>query len=232
MVGQTVATYFTAFCGGCGGAMWSSYYSYEATGSMGAAYRSGAINYASNYAFAYVDGLKLNVPQSMLAHGLVGGISAEMQGGTFEKGFITAGAAKGAKEYFKWMTGREPTPELTNGESGPKDGIAIHPEGSRLNNMGVSYPKAMLGQLRGIDLWISEESPLFRFITKTIPGMDTWAQIHDTWGNWLDKPEVRMWNMVTNYGSMPLAAAGTYFALSSGAPSIGLTIEHKKKRDD
>ncbi|WP_058896004.1 RHS repeat domain-containing protein [Herbaspirillum rubrisubalbicans] len=232
MVGQTVATYFTAFCGGCGGAMWSSYYSYEATGSMGAAYRSGAINYASNYAFAYVDGLKLGVPQSMLAHGLVGGISAEMQGGTFEKGFITAGAAKGAREYFKWMTGREPTPELTNGESGPKDGIAIHPEGSRLNNMGVSYPKAMLGQLRGIDLWISEESPLFRFITKTIPGMDTWAQIHDTWGNWLDKPDIRMWNMVTNYGSMPLAAAGTYFALASGAPSIGLTIEHKKKRDD
>lgn len=51
-LGQTAATAFTyVFCGGCGGLIWQSYYTYQATGSVGASLRASAITIATQIAF-------------------------------------------------------------------------------------------------------------------------------------------------------------------------------------
>ncbi|MES2353056.1 MAG: RHS repeat-associated core domain-containing protein [Pseudomonadota bacterium] len=87
--GQMAATYFTAVCGGCGGAAWASYYSYQATGSMNAAFRTGAYTYATTVAFKSVDNYygRAWSMQRVLVTSFVGGATAELNGGDFRSGF-------------------------------------------------------------------------------------------------------------------------------------------------
>jgi hypothetical protein len=94
-VGMVAATVITSkVCGGCGGAMWSSYYSYRATGSLKEAAKSGAIAYATNYAFGYVGGLQLPPVPAVLAHAAVGCASAAASGGSCGSGALAAGFGK------------------------------------------------------------------------------------------------------------------------------------------
>ena len=54
----------------------------------------GAITYATSVASNYV-GANFSGVGMVLASGVVGGVSAELQGGSFEKGFFSRGDARG-----------------------------------------------------------------------------------------------------------------------------------------
>jgi RHS repeat-associated protein len=82
-LGQAVATYFTAYCGGCGGAAWAIYYTYESTGSVDAALKAGVIAYATSYAETNLSGFELvaakiaiNCANAAMSHGNCGTASA------------------------------------------------------------------------------------------------------------------------------------------------------------
>jgi hypothetical protein len=108
-------------CGAAAAACLAAYnglQTYAVTGSLGASLRSAAISYATAYAFSEIgshfDGLKktgsINFGGNMLtggqvakqisAHALVGGITAELQGGKFGHGFFSAGVTKGLGGAF------------------------------------------------------------------------------------------------------------------------------------
>ena len=114
---NAVAQAAACFYGGPAGcAAYSASSTYAVTGNFKAALRSGAIAFASAHAFSnigdYFEGMSAGGPGDGLfnfggnwltgsqitgqiaAHALVGGISAELQGGKFGHGFFSAGFAK------------------------------------------------------------------------------------------------------------------------------------------
>jgi filamentous hemagglutinin len=46
----------------------------------------------------------------------------------------------------------------------------------------------------------------------TLPGMNAFATLHDSWGEWMDK-KGGVWNTATNIGSMPPSLLVNYGAL-------------------
>ena len=92
-VGQVVASYYG---GSIGAAAWSSYYAYQANGSMADAYRAGAISYGTSMAF---DAVGSELPYSsnpvgnVLGHAAVGCASAMASGGSCGAGAMSAGFA-------------------------------------------------------------------------------------------------------------------------------------------
>jgi RHS repeat-associated protein len=93
--GATVFGYF-------GGALGASYWDYQFNRAMGAtssqAFRSSATTFAVS-AISYGIGTSgLQGYQKVLAHGVVGGLAAEAQGGDFVAGFFASGVAKGFSE--------------------------------------------------------------------------------------------------------------------------------------
>jgi hypothetical protein len=95
--GQVAATAFTAICGGCGGAIWSSYYAYQSTGSVAAAYRAGATTYATTYAMAQAFNWAGDVGEvygkygieHFGAHAAVGCVSSVASGGSCGSGALS-----------------------------------------------------------------------------------------------------------------------------------------------
>ncbi|WP_299003612.1 hypothetical protein [uncultured Shewanella sp.] len=90
IIGTIVTTYY---CGPCSigfNAWFSKNLTYAQTGSMNAAYRSAAISAATSAA-TYGAGQIGNIYVSTFVKAMVGGISAELQGGKFGNGFIAAG---------------------------------------------------------------------------------------------------------------------------------------------
>jgi hypothetical protein len=99
-------------------AAFSTATTYAVTGSLKAAFTAGAISAATAYAFSelgsHFNGLEKTgsinfggnmltggqVAQQISAHALVGGISAQLQGGKFGHGFFSAGATKGIGGAF------------------------------------------------------------------------------------------------------------------------------------
>jgi hypothetical protein len=85
-----------------GGALGASYWDYQFNRAMGAtssqAFRSSATTFAVS-AISYGIGTSgLQGYQKVLAHGVVGGLAAEAQGGDFVAGFFASGVAKGFSE--------------------------------------------------------------------------------------------------------------------------------------
>lgn len=111
-LGQIASSYYTAFCGGCGGAVYSSYYTYLATGDMNAALRAGAITFATAQAFKGAGDFGEYTGSetvSVLTHGAVGGAISQAQGGNFSQGFYSAAFAeiatintRGVTNYYRF----------------------------------------------------------------------------------------------------------------------------------
>jgi hypothetical protein len=229
-IGQGVATYYTAICGGCGGAAWSSYFAYQSTGSMSEAYRSGAITYATTYAFNYVNGANLSGIQTVAANGLVGGVSARLQGGSFEQGFLMSAGTSAAK--LGWEAARVDTDMdsakgrglhnyNSSGErltDGPR--FTVYADGySDADNNSFSK-MSMADEGSGLH-WYDENGAFGRFVNAT-------SKVHDfisKWGyeegNYVSRSE--MYNtLFAAYSGVTMipSAVFTATALSSGyAPS-------------
>jgi len=91
----TVASIFTGGMGSAGAAAaWSSYYTYQSTGSMTEAYKSGGIAFGTAMAFNWVGGLQLPAGLAVAAHAAVGCASAAASGGNCGQGALAAGFGK------------------------------------------------------------------------------------------------------------------------------------------
>ncbi len=73
-------------------ALWNANSNYVATGSLSSAFKSGAITAATSYAMGEIaNSPSLGATQKLVGTAIVGGISAELQGGKFGHGFLAAG---------------------------------------------------------------------------------------------------------------------------------------------
>ncbi|MBV1915817.1 MAG: VCBS repeat-containing protein [Pseudomonadales bacterium] len=112
IVGTAVST---AYCGPCSigfNAQFSMNMTYAQTGSFTAAYRSAAIAGVSSAAFYVIGGIEgLHPWQRVAAHGMTGGIMAELQGGKFGHGFAAAGfTAMAGNMNLTGPAGQGPSP--------------------------------------------------------------------------------------------------------------------------
>ena len=90
-VGTIVASYFG---GPLGAAAWSYEFNRALGAPSGVALRSAAIAGVSAWAFGAIGQANWGIEAKALAHGIVGGISSELQGGKFGHGFVSAGFTK------------------------------------------------------------------------------------------------------------------------------------------
>jgi RHS repeat-associated protein len=94
-VGQIFVGAVTSVCGGCGAAIWSSYYTYQTTGSVGGALRAGGITYGTAMAFNWAGGQgTASSFERYAAHALVGCASAAASGGNCGNGALAAVVGK------------------------------------------------------------------------------------------------------------------------------------------
>lgn len=104
-IGQAAATIFTMpLCGGCGGALWAAYYTYQATGSMNAAYRTGAITFVVTMVSVVGNGVAgdLFTPYSVghfAAHAAVGCAASSIGGGSCKSGALAGMAGLAGTPY-------------------------------------------------------------------------------------------------------------------------------------
>ncbi|SFV02101.1 RHS repeat-associated core domain-containing protein [Polaromonas sp. YR568] len=94
--GQIVAAYFG---GPAGAAAYSSYYAYRSTGSMTAAYKAGAISYATAVGFHVVGDIAPSGIGNVIGHMAVGCASAAASGGDCGSGALAAGAGSAWSKY-------------------------------------------------------------------------------------------------------------------------------------
>lgn len=223
-VGQGVATYF----GGPGGAAaWSAYYTYQATGSMDAAYRAGAITYATTYSFNYVKGAQWGSVPTVVANGTIGGVSAVAQGGSFKDGFLYAALPSAAQEYYKSWLGKEATGEKSNGEWGIKgEGVDVHEAGA--NNMGKAVRFEDFSKADWDPAW-TEADPRLRWISSHVPGMQELSNLHDSWGGALERAGT--WGTPQNVLTMLPAAAATYAAILGPAGGTAMMTSEIRSRN-
>jgi RHS repeat-associated protein len=92
LVGSAILTYWF---GSVGAAAWAYDFGTAMGASKGDAYRSAGIAFASASISSYVGGLNLSIPQQILVNAMVGGVMAELQGGEFGHGFVSAGISTG-----------------------------------------------------------------------------------------------------------------------------------------
>ncbi len=116
---NSLAQAAACFYGGPAGcAAYATVATFEATGSLGAAFRSGAISYATASVFKAVGGKFTgkggffgagvkNGFRHILSHALVGGVSSVLRGGKFGHGFFSAGITKGLTPHFEGIGGSD-----------------------------------------------------------------------------------------------------------------------------
>lgn len=116
--------------------MWTSYYTYVATGSMSKARFAFAVSYATSWAMGEVGnyyGYTWNVERVAL-EGIIGGFSAKLNGGSFRDGFIgSAGFSLlswGAHAMRMKMFEQSCTPETNpNCSMKGKDSVGAYEDG-------------------------------------------------------------------------------------------------------
>ena len=100
IAGAAAASYWG---GPWGAAGFAAYTTRLDGGSAGDAVKAGAITYATARAFEGVDAYTGdNDFAGIVGHGIVGGTSAELQGGKFQNGFITAASARTLRAGWEW----------------------------------------------------------------------------------------------------------------------------------
>lgn len=240
-VGQAAATFFTtAVCGGCGGAAWASYYGYVATGSVNSALRTGAITYATTYAFSYVNGSGLATPLKVVTNGVIGGVSAELQGGSFGDGFKfsfgLSAVTTAARYTYNSIAGYDVSIKPGDGLASPKgnyeftkDGlIPLNSAGNMPGIMGLNEPLVNTGNTWN-DFWTNfgkQGSFPGTILNYILPAGNAIGVLHDSgWG-----PNPAYFNTFTNWGTMLPAAALTYGALLNNTYLMQAVIQDRVRK--
>jgi RHS repeat-associated protein len=222
MAGQYAATYFTAWCGGCGGAVYSAYYTWKATGSYDKAAKVGTITYATSYATSYI-GANLSGAERVAASGVVGGVSAKLQGGSFEKGFMMSAASTAANMGYKEMVGRDINPGP--GENRPGDPFYA-PDADTGQQLPWDENRNVVGFNEGNPDRAFAQGGWGSRALNLVPGINATAGLHDYWFNMPDHPEFTTFN---NVATMLPAAAVTYGGMMEGAPAVSaVTRPHRR----
>jgi len=221
-VGMIVTTVFSAPCGGCGGAAFAMYYSYEATGSVNAALRTGVITDVTSYASGYVDGLNLGATGTIIGQGVVGGVSARLQGGSFEKGFMYSAAAAGAMEIYKGALRKIPESECVNCPTykpgyAPGEGVDDkYPQDSVKNPYSNNIGK---GSMAAVKTGTVEGSAFSNFVNQ-IPVMNSMSVMHDSWTTYISVMKESSNMGILFYSSIPVAYGITVAAVLSETPAV------------
>ncbi|EJL90061.1 RHS repeat-associated core domain protein containing protein, partial [Herbaspirillum sp. CF444] len=220
MIGMAVATYYG---GPTAAAHWASYYAYQGTGSMSAAYKSGAIAYVSASVTQQIapDASALS---TIVTKATVSGVAARLQGDSFMDGFRQAAlfalASEGYKEFVGWRA------SLASGENHPdltldptvKGANTYEPDITRDGRIPLSAQRMNLfginENLNGDGDFGKQSGPLSRFMNR-IPGMNAVAAIHDTI---FTRGYIQSFNVFTNYGTMLPAAAFSFTAVIGNNP--------------
>ena len=201
-------------------------------GGNGDILKSAAIAYLAADASSAVSSSGWSAPTKVFANGVIGGISAEAQGGSFRDGFIYSAAASAAREFYISFTGRDPT--FQRGENRNDsinipcekagsncfefDPITGHVPNSFGNGNAIGLDKPLTG-----GFWADfgkQSGPLSRGLN-LMPGMNSLAIFHDT----IFGPNGISFTVYSNVGTMLPAAFITYGALLSGPASSELAIK-------
>ncbi|MDR6985125.1 RHS repeat-associated protein [Rheinheimera pacifica] len=107
---NAIAQIAVAYYGGpLASAMFNFEQSFVATGSLRSATKSAAISYASSYALQGIGESsywgQAGTPQNIFANAMVGGVTADLQGGKFGHGFVSAGIVSAFKPMLNDIGG-------------------------------------------------------------------------------------------------------------------------------
>ena len=105
------------FGGPAGAAGFSAYTTKLDGGSTENALKAAVITYATAKAFEAIELTGLSDVEKIVGHGIVGGTSAELQGGKFQYGFVVAAGARTLKAGWEWA---RDTTNASSSESGNK----------------------------------------------------------------------------------------------------------------
>ncbi|MGZ3236835.1 MAG: hypothetical protein ACXU8A_05600, partial [Burkholderiaceae bacterium] len=203
-------------------ATYTSYYTYQATGSLNKANKEGAITFATTYAASYVSAANWGVPQTIVAQGVIGGTSAKLQGGSFEKGFMYSAAAAGAMEAYKAALNRVPSDECPKCAGykpgyGPGEGISdktpdISLRDPTFNNIGNGAEGAIRTG--------TQEGSTFSNTLNHVPLMNPMSAMHDSWTTYTPALNINANYGIPFYASIPVAYVVTLAATLSETPNV------------
>lgn len=108
VAGQVACGFTTVFYAICTAGV-SAYSTAVMGGKNSDILKSAAIAYLVADAYSAVGNSGWSAPTKVFANGVIGGVSAELQGGSFRDGFIYSAAASAAREFYVSFTGRDPT---------------------------------------------------------------------------------------------------------------------------
>ena len=230
-VGQIACGFTTVYYAACVAGV-SAYSTAVAGGGNRDILKSAAIAYLVADASQAVRTSGWSAPVKVFANGVIGGVSADLQGGSFRQGFIYSASASAAREFYISFTGRDPT--FQRGEN-RNDSIDI-PCGNAGSNCfefdsKTGYVPELFGNGNAIGLdkplsgsfWNDfgkQSGPLSRMLN-VVPGMNSLAIFHDT----IFGPNGIGFTVYSNVGTMLPAALINYGALLSGPASSELAIK-------
>ncbi|WP_417445386.1 FG-GAP-like repeat-containing protein [Kangiella sp.] len=128
-VAVIVGVILTIYCGPCSQSVWGAMGAGAVSGAAGAAANGGnvvdgavfgAFSGAAFYGVGQAFGHQTLSPESVIAHGAVGGVMSELQGGKFGHGFASAGFTKGFSKQigsFETIGGRTIAAAVVGGTS-------------------------------------------------------------------------------------------------------------------
>ena len=167
-----------------------------------------------------------------LGRSTVSGISSNMSGGSFEKGFTTGLALAGAAAAYKAYVGYGIDPK-SGGESvikyGPEDGgrDAV----GRANNVGIARLLSPTGTVESYSSdWSFEEGNKLSSMANQIPTVNSMAGLHDTFMGTVESVIGK--NLVSNIINpltiFPAMAVNTVATLSLMPEASGYLASHAR----
>jgi RHS repeat-associated protein len=230
VAGQVACGFTTVFYAVCSAGV-SAYSTAVMGGRNRDILKSAAIAYLVADASSAVSSSGWSAPVKVFANGVIGGVSADLQGGSFRDGFIYAAASSAAREFYVSFTGRDAS--LRSGEN-RNDSINVPCKDSGSNCFNFDSSTGFVpdsfgnGNAIGLDkeltgnFWSDfgkQSGPLSRALN-LVPGMNAVAIFHDT----IFGPNGISFTVYSNVGTMLPAAIITYGALISGPASSELAI--------
>lgn len=190
-------------------------------GSNGDILRAGAVTFATTYAFSYVDGANWGTGTTIVAKSVVGGIGAELQGGSFKDGFMYSALSATASELYKATVKYRIDPR-PGGDAVTKGEFTSPVEGA--NNIGFQGDTVVDGLPKDASCGFCEGGTYSRMLNR-VPGINAVAGLHDYF-------QINLGAMrnILNVPGMPLAAAITYAGLLDGTASVQFAT-HRRQQD-
>ncbi len=224
-------------CGGACSAGFSAYITDISGGSFGDVLRSAAISYGSYAAFSGINAkfesikwgtyTNTQIAAKTLAHGAVGGVVSEVNGGKFKNGFALSGFSSFSSDVYERLVGVNPTWEAGNKKASVRGnykevlgirGYGVPTDGSIV--FGTNIPLD-----GGLNFW-KQGGPL-SVTANEIPGMNSLARLHDVMQIGFDvfSGSTDGWlRMVGNAPAMLPAAIINYAGLIEGAATTNIII--------